>query len=403
MSIFFRRSAPERREVIPFGAHLSYGSSSYADIDLSSFETSLQSVAVRSTADLIASLASELPIDIYSGRGADRKERTMPSWLEDPAGDGYGLADWVYQVTMSWLMRGNLYGHKLDVAPQGYLRQVEVFHPERVRPWLNSEGVLQWYVSGETFPAARMLHRRVNPLPGVVVGLSPVAQHADSIGVTLTSARYGLQWFRDGAHPSAMLTNEEVELGPVNVKHAKERFMAALRGTREPLVLGKGWKYQTIQVTAEESQFLATQGFTEAQCARIFGAGFAEILGYETGGSLTYANRVDRSTDLLTFSMNRWLTRLERLLSEFLPKPQYVKINRDAMLQSTTLDRYRAHELALRNRWKVVNEVRATEDLAPVEWGDTPNTAGPSDPTQDNNPEPAPQAAPKPKSKGAAK
>jgi HK97 family phage portal protein len=403
VSIFFRSKRVERRETIPFGAHLSWGQQTYADIDLSSFETSLQSVAVRSTADLIASLGSELPIDVYSGKGPERKERSLPGWLEDPSGDGYGLADWIYQVLMSWLMRGNLYGHKLDVSPQGFLRQVEIFHPDRVRPWIDSDGLVQWYVSGESFPQSQMFHRRVNPLPGVVVGLSPVAQHADSIGVTLSSSRFGLQWFRDGAHPSAMLTNEEVELGDTNVKHAKARFIAALRGTREPLVLGKGWKYQTIQVTAEESQFLATQGFTEAQCARIFGPGFAEILGYETGGSLTYANRVDRSTDLLTFSMNKWLTRLERLLSEFLPKPQYVKINRDAMLQSTTLDRYRAHELALKNRWKVVNEVRATEDLPPVEWGDTPNTAAPADPTQQDAPAGDQPAPAKPKAKAGAK
>jgi hypothetical protein len=55
-------------------------------------------------------------------------------------------------------------------------------------------------------------------------------------------------------------------------------------------------------VPEEESQFLATQGYTEAQCARIFGPGFAEVLGYESGGSMTYANVESRASHLLVYS-----------------------------------------------------------------------------------------------------
>jgi hypothetical protein len=67
-----------------------------------------------------------------------------------------------------------------------------------------------------------------------------------------------------------------------------------------------------------------------------------------------------------------------------LPRPQYFRIDRDGLLQSTTLDRYKAHELALKNRWKVVNEVRDDEDLTPVEWGSEPNpTTGAPAPSDD--------------------
>lgn len=82
-----------------------------------------------------------------------------------------------------------------------------------------------------------------------------------------------------------------------------------------------------------------------------------------------------RSTHLLVYRVNKWLSRLERLLSSMLPRPQYVRIDRDGLLQSTTLERYRANEIALRNWWKTVNEVRQTEgDLPPVPWGDEPSS-----------------------------
>lgn len=347
----------------------------YNEVDLSSAESSLQSVAVRSTVDLIASLGSELPVDVFLGQGADRTKLRMPEHLEDPDGSGYGLADWCYRALYSWLLRGNLYGDTLERGPGDVLRQVDLFHPDKVHPTIDSDGLITWHVQGQEIPEDRMLHRRVNPVPGTLLGLSPIAMHAWTIGLSLTTTRFGLQWFQDGGHPSGMLTNSEESINKERANTAKERFLSALRGNREPVVMGKGWKFEAIQINPEESQFLETQGFAAAECARIFGPGFAEILGYAAkGGSLTYANVVDRDLHVLKYGLNKWLRRLERLLSQFLPRPQYVKINRDALLETNTLQRYQAHSLALRDKWKVPNEVRDKEELPRVSWGDVPIT-----------------------------
>jgi hypothetical protein len=79
--------------------------------------------------------------------------------------------------------------------------------------------------------------------------------------------------------------------------------------------------------------------------------------------------------------------------------PQYVRINRDALLASTTLDRYRAHESALRNQWRTVNEVRSIEDLPPVDWGDEPNPSGGGTPAPADDNAPTGAEAPQPKGK----
>ncbi|WP_431997781.1 phage portal protein [Streptomyces fungicidicus] len=356
-------------------------SRSYADVDLSKAESSLQAVAVWSACDLIASVVSELPVGVFRGEGEDARKVNTPWWLEDPDGSGHGLADWRYQAVMSWLLRGNLFGDELQRATAGFVQQVRLFHPDEISGWME-EGQVRWAVNGQQVTDARtFLHRRVNPLPGVVLGMSPVQLHATTIGLQLTGARFGLQWFQDGAHPSAILKNTEVGLDDGQVRTAKDRFLAALRGSREPVVFGKGWEYETIQVAPEESQFLQTQGYSAAECARIFGPGIAEILGYETGGSMTYANIQDRELTLLKFSIGKWIRRTERLLSEFLPRPQYVKLNRDALLETNTLQRYQAHASALSNNWETINEVRRLEELQPVPWGDAPFTpaAAPAD------------------------
>jgi hypothetical protein len=60
-------------------------------------------------------------------------------------------------------------------------------------------------------------------------------------------------------------------------------------------------------------------------------------------------------------------------MTAMVPAPRKALMDRDAMLQTTTLERYKAHESALRNRWKTVNDVRGDEDMASVAWGDKPN------------------------------
>lgn len=366
---------------------------SYADVDLSRAESSLQAVAVWSACDLIAGVVSELPVDCFRGQGADAREIRAPWWLEDPDGSGHGVSDWRYQALMSWLLRGNLFGDQLQRATGGHLQQVRLFHPDEVTGWMDA-GRETWSVNGQqvTDPSTFM-HRRVNPMPGVVLGMSPIRLHATTIGLHLTGARFGLQWFQDGAHPSAILRNTEVTLDDGQVRTAKDRFLAALRGNREPVVFGKGWEYEKIQVAPEESQFLETQGYTAAECARIFGPGIAEILGYETGGSMTYANIQDRELTLLKYALGKWIRRTERLLSEFLPRPQYVKLNRDALLETNTLQRYSAHGAALASNWQTINEVRDLEDLEPVPWGDKPFTPGAAagaggEPNPDDEPDP---------------
>lgn len=331
---------------------------------------SLQSVAFRTGADLIASLVSESPLDVFSGEGRARQVRRLPSNIADPGGDGYGLEDWLYRLVTSWLIRGNAYGIPVERDRMGRATVIDLQYPDDVSASM-VDGRVQWMVRGTVVPDETMRHLRVNPMPGRILGMSPIEMHATQLGISLSSAKFGQEWFTEGAHPSAMLTNE-ADLTAEQAATAKQRWMAALRGRREPVVMGKGWDYKQLQIAPGESQFLETQGFSEAQAARILGPGVAEILGYDSGGSMTYANVSDRSVHLLQFTVNRWFRRAERVLNEMLPRPQWVRFSRDAFLQSTTLQRYQAHQLALANKWKTVNEVRDLEDMDRVEWGDVP-------------------------------
>lgn len=358
----------------PFRVIASQVAGTFGDGAPSTFEGSMQVIAIRSAVDLLASLATELPFGVYSGSEGNRRKWGTPENLRDPAGDGHGVEDWGYQVISSWMLRGNMYGDVLAGDPAGRLDQVSIFHPDRVGGWEDpSTGRITWTVNGmEADDKIRMLHSRVNPVPGVVLGLSPIQVHATELGLAVSSLRFGQQWFADGAHPTGVLSNTESEINKEQSDTAKKRFLAALRGRREPLVLGKGWKWDAIQVNPNESQFLETRGYSAAECCRIFGPAIAETLGYETKQKMTYSNRVDRAQDFLTLSLDRWLRRYERLLSRFLPTSRYVHIERDHLLIMNLLERYRSYEIAAKIGLRTLNDMRGKEHLPRVTWGDEP-------------------------------
>lgn len=352
-----------------------------------SVESSLQKTAVWACVNLTATIAECMPVEVFAGEGDDKSKLPMPPWMADLGGDKQGLPDWIYQAIWSWMLRGNLYGLTPDGAAfrdsrRGTPTLIQLQHPDCVSVYqpYNAEPV-EWRVMGREVPTRQVWHRRVFPVPGRLLGASPIELNMPVISLGVQVLQFGLRWFHDGAHPSGMLVNEERGLDKKQADTAKDRFVAALRGTREPLVLGKGWKYQQIQVAPNESQFLETNGWTAAECCRIFGPGYVQIFGYETGDSLTYANVEQRSLDMLTYAVDPWLVRMERMLSQLLPADQHAKFNRAGLLRTDMLTRYRTHEIALRNKIETVNEVRRTEDMPPVEWGDEPQAiAAPAGP-----------------------
>lgn len=344
----------------------------HTNVDSTQGENALQSVAFHSACDLMASLVSELHFDVYSGKGPDRRLWSTPDYLLDPDGSGHGVEDWLYMLCMSWFLRGNAIGDELDKGPTGMLRQVDLWHPDRVNVRLE-DGEPVWTVNGEKKDADRVFHRRAFPVPGALMGLSPVQMHAANLDLNITVTRFGVTWFKDGATPSGILSNSEADMKDEKAaKTAKERFLAAMFGNREPLVLGRGWKYEQIQVAPEESQFLQTQGYSAAESARIMGAGVAEVLGYDTGSSMTYGNVVDRDLSLLKYAADRWMKRAERVLSMFLPRPRYVKFDRDSFLDTSVVQRWLVNQQKMQTGAYTINEIRAQNNDKPVAWGNEP-------------------------------
>lgn len=374
MSLFFRKSSPQQRSSV---ADLIPARVSAAAFDSGVTQsTSQQVVAYASAVNLLSTVVASLPLEVFTGHGRTQRPVRKPMWLDDPSGERYGIEDWLKLWMASAAYTGNVVLH--IVARDGNYgpRVVDVVDVSTV-VIRNENGARVWYIGDKKVPQSNIVHYRRWPVPGKLLGQSPIERHASAFGVAIAAERFGHQWFAEGAHPSQVLTTDQ----PIDAGTAaaiKSRMLDTLQGSRGPAVLGSGMKLESFQVAPEESQFLETQSFTAAQVCRILGPGIAEILGYKTGDSMTYKNREQLALDLLSYAIDPWLVDLERQLSRMLNASQpaqagsWVRFNRNALLRTDLLTRYQAHRIALgpMEPWETANEVRDYEDQQPVVWGD---------------------------------
>jgi HK97 family phage portal protein len=226
------------------------------------------------------------------------------------------------------------------------------------------EGAVVYRVDGREVDPASIWHVRAFTTAGQVLGLSPIGHARQAIGLGLGAERYAAKLFGESAIPSGILTSDQ-DIKPGKAEELKERWRARHQGRRDIAVLGSGARFQAVTIPPEEAQFLETTRANVATIARYFGVQ-PELIGGESGGSLTYANVEQRALDFLTFGLRPWLVRLEVALSALLSSTTTVKFNAAALVRTDLLTRYQAHESAIRAGWKLRSEVRDLEDLPPI-------------------------------------
>jgi HK97 family phage portal protein len=323
--------------------------------------TAMQHSAVWACVNLIAGSISTLPLAAY--RDGDRDPLpTLPPILRAPSA-GWSLPEFTYAALQSALLRGNAYGLIVDRAGAGLLpSQVELLAPERVGVEVNSRVI--WRIDGQEVDPASIWHLRAFTAPGQILGLSPINHARQAIGLGLGAEKYAARFFGQAAIPSGVLTSDQ-DIKQERADHLKARWRDAHATQRDIAVLGSGARFQPVSIAPEEAQFLETTQANVRTICRYFGVQ-PELIGADSGNSLTYANVEQRALDFLTFGLRPWLVRLEVALSALLSSTTTVKFNAAALVRTDLLTRYQAHESAIRAGWKLRSEVRELEDLAPV-------------------------------------
>jgi HK97 family phage portal protein len=135
-------------------------------------------------------------------------------------------------------------------------------------------------------------------------------------------------------------------------------------------VLTGGASFKPLTLNAADAQLLEVRRFGVEEIARLFRVPIS-LLGHPVAGAMSFASVEAQNLSFVQHSLRPLLERIEQALSPLLPESDgFIKFNLDALLRGTTLERYEAYTKGLNEGFLSINDVHASEDMAPVADGD---------------------------------
>jgi HK97 family phage portal protein len=145
----------------------------------------------------------------------------------------------------------------------------------------------------------------------------------------------------------------------------------------EPFVIDNGMTWTSLSINPDDAQMLESRAFGVEETCRYFGVP-PHMIGH-TAGTTSFGNGIENLTiGFVQFTLRERLKNIESTLEQTLLSPverdagMRIEFNIDGLLRGDSKSRAEFYSAGLKDKWFVVNEVRAKENLPPVPWGDRP-------------------------------
>ncbi|WP_460067374.1 phage portal protein [Streptomyces sp. YKOK-I1] len=327
-------------------------------------DTALRHSAVWACLRLRANLISTMPVDLYRKVDGIQVEVPKPAVLVTPGGDEVEMPEWMYSSQFDLDRAGNTVG--LITARDGLNlpARIELVPIGDVTVRMR-KGQKKYRIAGTEYDPSEVWHEKQYTVPGLPVGLSPVAYAAWSISEYLSIQQFAMDWFRNGAVPSAHLKNTAKTITQDVADATKLRFKAAVQG-RDLFVTGNDWDYEMIQAEQAGADWIAAKQFGIGDIARFFDCPSDLIDASVSGSSVTYANMTQRNLQFLVMSLGPAVSRRENALSRLSSRPRFVKLNRNALLAMDPQAQASVLKTRIDSRTLTPSEARAFYDQPPL-------------------------------------
>lgn len=377
-------------------------------------DSALRSSAVWAALRLRANLISSMPVDCFRkvdiGTASVQVEMPGPDVVWSSGGLEIDQAEAIYATQFDLDRAGNVLGVITEKNALGLPSRIELvalsdwsLRPRRAAAQVPDLGSVEYVVGGQVLDPGQVWHERQYVVPGLAVGLSPIAYAAYSVGGFLSAQRFALDWFGNSAMPAVTLQNTMREIPPDVAEEAKARYQ---RSTQPGgvFVVGNDWELKPMNAVAAGDQYIEMMKFGVPDIARFFDVPADLIDGANPSSSITYANIVQRFTHLSVVSVGPAVTRRERAWSKLVPGDRFVKFNRDALLAMDPKTRTEVFVQLATARLRTPDELRALDNLEPLTdaditamekvWGGPAKSIGTIIPPPPTEPSTAPAALP---------
>jgi HK97 family phage portal protein len=336
---------------------------------------------VLACVNAISSGLASLPAYVYrwegGGRVIDESHPLMYLILAGP-NQWQSWPDWVEWLMAQVLLRGNALS---EIVLDGAGRIVAL----RPIPWewvsiqLLPSGRLAYDVVeitniyGGTGRPRRLLEGEVFHLrdrtDDGLIGRSRLQRAAAVVAAGLNIQAFASQLYRNGVNPSGVLTVDG-KLSHETLTRLREHFREAFAGTRNAasaMVLDQGVKWQSISVSPEDAELLASRKFSVEELCRLFQVPPPIIQDY---GHNTFTNSETAGRWFAQFTIAPWAQKIQAefkrsVFSAATRATHELELDLSAFLRGDPETRWKSHEIAVKNGILTINEVRELEGWNP--------------------------------------
>jgi HK97 family phage portal protein len=368
------------------------------------WSTALRVSAALACVRVIAQGTAQLPLHLYRRRadgGADHvTDHPVAQILRRPNALQIPLVFRESLAAHATLTGG---GYALVTRVGGVPRELLPLEPHRVVVQRAGDWGLRYRV---TWPDSRiddvdpadMLHLVAGPSWDTIRGLDVVEAAREALGLSLAAENHAAGVFGKGGVPPGILTTAGT-LTEENRKGLEESWAKAYGGEnsgRVPL-LTNGLSFTPIGRSAGDVQLTDTRRYQVEDVCRAFGV-FPHMIGAGQQAQ-TYASAEAFFSAHVVHTLQPWIVRIEQTLDQALLSDQdraegyYIKHKVAGLLRGNARDRAAYYGAGIKDGWMTRNEVRALEELNPLDGLDEPLQPLNMAPAGEAPPEPDPPSA----------
>ncbi len=350
-------------------------------------DTAMRLAAVHACIKVVSESVSSLPLKVFK-RNADGSKTELPGstlWtlFREQPNQWQTPVEYFNLLMNHAAMRGNFYAEIIRNG-DGDVVELLPIHPDIVEIERLASGRLRYKIRGVGGAKARVLlqhqvHHVRTSIGDGLKGDSPIRLAAQGIGLGLAAERHGAAIFGNGARPDGVLTvpkemNPEKE-GIDSLHRAWNAIHSGSGNAGKVGILYNGVTFSSVSATPEDVQMLETRKFQVVDVCRIWRVPPHMVADLERA---TFSNIEQQSLEFLSQTLRPWLVLIEQAIVRDMIIPTFgpgsgifVQFNTDSILRTDTLARFTAYRTGIEMGILSRNEVRAKENMNPVDGGDT--------------------------------
>lgn len=291
---------------------------------------------------LIAGTIAGLPLKVYEGDGASRREVTH-FLSSNPAGP-YDIApfNWTEQLVLHLLNHAETY---LKSITDGFGELVGLYpvHPLAINK-VEWHGVDKLFTVGlknggkESFLSGEMTQVLGMSEDGLR-GMSPLSLFRQTLGTSAAADRAANASFTNGALIAGMVTTEEdvEEEEAIAIKAALNEKMSGAANAGDIAFVNRMLKFSPWKMSNVDAQFLESRMFQVQEIARIKGLPL-NLLSADGAVSNWGTGVAESFLGLQRFTLMAHTSRIESALSAILPPGQFAEYDYKGLLQGSPKD-----------------------------------------------------------------